>query len=122
LETREAGTTNAFVSNQVKLALKDISPEDMLKVVLAYEPIWAIGTGKTATSEQANETILAIRHTIKQLYHASVADKVRILYGGSVKPSNISELLNMSDIDGALIGGASLEATSFIEMCQKAAK
>jgi triosephosphate isomerase len=121
LETREALTTNAFVSNQVKHALKDISPEDMLKVVLAYEPIWAIGTGKTATSEQANETIIAIRTTIKELYSASVADKVRILYGGSVKPSNISELLNMSDIDGALIGGASLEAASFIEMCQKAA-
>jgi triosephosphate isomerase len=120
LETREAGTTDAFVSDQVTKALEGISKEDVKKVVLAYEPIWAIGTGRTATSEQANETIKAIRHHVASLYDNDIAQDVRILYGGSVKPSNIEELLNTSDIDGALIGGASLEAASFIDMANKA--
>jgi triosephosphate isomerase len=120
LEVREAGTTNQLVSSQVELALQSISSEDVTKVILAYEPIWAIGTGKTATSEQANETIKAIREKLESLYNRDVASKVRILYGGSVKPSNIEELLAQSDIDGALIGGASLEAQQFIDMCKKA--
>lgn len=120
LETREAGTTNNFVSEQVTKALEGISNEEVLQVVLAYEPIWAIGTGRTATSEQANDTIKAIRNHLKTLYTQEIADKVRILYGGSVKPSNIEELLKTSDIDGALIGGASLEAASFIDMAKKA--
>lgn len=120
LETREAGTTNAFVADQVTKALDGISEDDILKVVLAYEPIWAIGTGRTATSDQANETIKAIRAHIASLYNQEVSEQVRILYGGSVKPSNIEELLQTSDIDGALIGGASLEAASFIDMAKKA--
>lgn len=120
LEIREAGTTNQVVEKQVELALQGISAQDVLNVILAYEPIWAIGTGKTATSLQANETILAIRHKLASLYGQDTAQKVRILYGGSVKPSNIVELLAQSDIDGALIGGASLEASQFIDMCKKA--
>lgn len=113
LEQRESGIAFDFISMQVKLALKDISAEDAKKVVIAYEPIWAIGTGKTATDEQANEVCAFIRETIKGLYGADVAETMRILYGGSMNAGNAAGLLAQSDIDGGLIGGASLKAPDF---------
>ena len=122
LEVREAGTTNEFVKNQVVLGLKGLGSEQVKDLVIAYEPIWAIGTGKTATSEQANETIKAIRNVIKDLYDTETAEAVRIQYGGSVKPGNIDELLSMSDIDGALVGGASLDAESFLALANAGLK
>ena len=90
-----------------------LTKEQAEKVVIAYEPIWAIGTGKTATKEQANETISAIRKVVEGMYGKEVADKVRIQYGGSVKPNTIKDQMAMSDIDGALVGGASLKADDF---------
>lgn len=122
LEVREAGTTNDFVKNQVVLGLKGLGSEQVKELVIAYEPIWAIGTGKTATSEQANETIKAIRNVVKDLYDTETAEAVRIQYGGSVKPGNIDELLSMSDIDGALVGGASLDAESFLALANAGLK
>ncbi len=113
LDQRENGIAFDFISMQVKLALKDISSEDAKKVVIAYEPIWAIGTGKTATDEQANEVCAFIRETLKNLYSAEVADTMRILYGGSMNAANAAGLLAQSDIDGGLIGGASLKAPDF---------
>ena len=113
LEEREGNKTTAVLNRQVEGGLKDISEENMLKTVVAYEPIWAIGTGKTATSEQANDTIKEIRSKIADLYGKDVAEKVRIQYGGSVKPGTIKEQMAMSDIDGALVGGASLVASDF---------
>ncbi|WP_018659360.1 triose-phosphate isomerase [Allofustis seminis] len=118
LDEHEAGKTQAIVSAQVEKALQEISENDLPKVVIAYEPIWAIGTGKTATSEEANETIHAIRQTIGKLYTHELAEAVRIQYGGSVKPSNIRELLEQSDIDGALVGGASLDVTSYLQLLE----
>ena len=113
LEQREAGVTAELVEKQITEALKDVSSEDAVKVVVAYEPIWAIGTGKTATSQDANDTILVIRNAIKAIYGAEVSDAVRIQYGGSMKPANASELMAMPEIDGGLIGGASLKAEDF---------
>lgn len=113
LEERESNITNEVIGMQVKLDLMGLTAEQVEKLVIAYEPIWAIGTGKTATSEQANETIAAIRSVVEALYGKTVADKVRIQYGGSVKPSTIKEQMAMSDIDGALVGGASLIASDF---------
>ncbi|MDL2217687.1 triose-phosphate isomerase [Christensenellaceae bacterium OttesenSCG-928-M15] len=113
LEQRESGITDAWVSGQTKAALKDISASDIEKLVIAYEPIWAIGTGKTATSEQANETIGVVRNAIAEIAGQDVADKVRIQYGGSMNPKNVSELMAMPEIDGGLIGGASLKAEDF---------
>lgn len=109
LEEREAGREFEVVETQVVECLKDI-PEDKVKrnIVIAYEPIWAIGTGKTATSEQAEQMCKFIRSVIAKMYKENVALNVRIQYGGSVKPSNASEILNMENIDGALVGGASL--------------
>ena len=98
---------------QTKLALQGIPAEEVDKVVIAYEPIWAIGTGKTATAAEANETIGAIRKAIAQVYGEEVASKVRIQYGGSMNPKNASELMAQSEIDGGLIGGASLKAEDF---------
>ncbi len=115
LETRESGQTEVFVFNQVSQALKGLTEEELSKVIIAYEPIWAIGTGVQATNEQANTTIKAIRAFIRESF-GSVADIIRILYGGSVKPDTIEGLMNESDIDGALIGGASLSASDFIKM------
>ncbi len=109
LEQREKGVQKDVVTNQVKHALKGVENNQMKGVVIAYEPIWAIGTGKTATSEQANEVCSWIRETIKELYSQEVAQAVRIQYGGSVNATNVQELMNMSDIDGALVGGASLK-------------
>ncbi len=122
LELRESGETNSFVKEQVEAALKGLTAEQMVTLIIAYEPIWAIGTGRTATSEMANDTIKEIRNVIAGLYGKEVADQVRIQYGGSVKPSNIVELLSMSDIDGALVGGASLDPDSFLDLVNAAVK
>ncbi|MCK9493161.1 MAG: triose-phosphate isomerase [Acholeplasmataceae bacterium] len=122
LDIREAGTTNNWVKGQIEKAFVGISAEQMVKVIVAYEPIWAIGTGKTASKEQAEETILAIRNVIGSLYGSSVAEKVRILYGGSVKTSNIDELLAQPNIDGALVGGASLDPADFLTLVKAAVK
>ena len=122
LETREEGTTDHFVKLQVEKAYRNLSAEDALKTVIAYEPIWAIGTGRTATPEQANETIQGIRRVIKELYGETVADQLRILYGGSVNPKNVDSLLQMSDIDGALVGGASLDPKSYLTLVHAALK
>ena len=109
LEEREANTMFDVVEKQVRESLEGIEEAQMKRnVVIAYEPIWAIGTGKTATAEQANEMCKFIREVVAKMYNESVAEAVRIQYGGSVKPANANEILNMSDIDGALVGGASL--------------
>ena len=113
LEQREAGVTESFVSGQTAAAFAGIPAEDAVKVVIAYEPIWAIGTGKTATKEDANATIAVIRRTIAGIYGEEVAQQVRIQYGGSMKSSNATELMSMPEIDGGLIGGASLKAADF---------
>lgn len=119
LEIREAGTTDAVVREQVIKAYKDVSKEDALKTVVAYEPIWAIGTGKTATPTQANDTIKAIRSVLRELYN-DAADEIRILYGGSVNVKNVEALLSESDIDGALVGGASLDPEAFLFLANAA--
>ena len=113
LAQRENGETNEFVASQVENALKDISAEAVANLVIAYEPIWAIGTGKTATAEVADETIAVIRDTIRKLYGNATAEAVRIQYGGSMNPKNASELMQKENIDGGLIGGASLKAQDF---------
>ena len=113
LEQREAGVTDDFIACQIKVDIAGLTKEQAEKVVIAYEPIWAIGTGKTATKEQANETISAIRKVVEGMYGKEVADAVRIQYGGSVKPNTIKDQMAMSDIDGALVGGASLKAEDF---------
>ena len=112
LEERENGVTAEVVRKQTKLALKGVAEGDVAIVVVAYEPIWAIGTGKTATSDDANDTIKEIRAAIKEVF-GNAADEVRIQYGGSMNPKNATELMAMSDIDGGLIGGASLKAEDF---------
>ena len=116
LEQRENGETDAVVSGQVKADLADIPGEAVAGLVIAYEPIWAIGTGKTATDEQANETIGLIRETIASLYGQAVADQVRIQYGGSMNPKNVKGLMAQAQIDGGLIGGASLKAPDFAQV------
>ncbi|MBP2026517.1 triosephosphate isomerase [Acetoanaerobium pronyense] len=116
LEEREAGDTKSIVKSQVEKGLEGINHEDIKKIVVAYEPIWAIGTGKTASSEDANEVIAYIREVIKNVSSEDISEEIRIQYGGSVKPSNVEEIMNQSDIDGALVGGASLEPKDFIEL------
>ncbi|KGG80291.1 triosephosphate isomerase [Caloranaerobacter azorensis H53214] len=116
LEQREKNIEKDVVSNQIIRALENVSAEDMLNVVIAYEPIWAIGTGKTASSKDANDMISFIRKTIRGKYGVDISEEVRIQYGGSVKPHNVTELMNESDIDGALVGGASLKAEDFINI------
>ena len=116
LAEREAGETENVVSRQTEAALSGIAAEDVKKLVIAYEPIWAIGTGKTATKEQANETIASIRKTVERIYCAATAEAVRIQYGGSMNPKNASELMAMPEIDGGLIGGASLKAEDFAKV------
>jgi len=122
LEEREKELTNQVLSKQIKGAFDGISAIDMGQIVIAYEPIWAIGTGKTATAEQANESCGYIRKLIRELYGSLVADAIRIQYGGSVKPANIDELISKEHIDGALIGGASLDPEKFIAMAKAAIK
>lgn len=113
LETREAGTTNDFVGKQIKAALAGFKADEVGQLVIAYEPIWAIGTGKTATFEQAEEVCEFIRQTIAADFGKDAADKVRIQYGGSVKPTTIEGLMQKPNVDGALVGGASLKADDF---------
>ena len=113
LEQREEGITKDLITTQTRLALEGLSNEQVKKVIIAYEPIWAIGTGKTATSLEANEAIKWIRDEIRAIYGDEVADEVILQYGGSVKSSNAKELFEMSDIDGGLVGGASLDPTEF---------
>ena len=117
LVQREEGTTMAWVLSQVEKALKDITSEQLEQIVFAYEPIWAIGTGKTASAADAQEVIGAIRKKIAKDYNQDVAEKVRILYGGSVKPENIKGLMGEADIDGAFLGGANLKADNFYALC-----
>ena len=113
LAISEAGTQNAFVETQLINSLFHLTPEQLLKVVIAYEPIWAIGTGKTASSAQAQEIHAFIRSVLATKYGADIADQISILYGGSVKAANAVELFSQPDVDGGLVGGASLIATEF---------
>ena len=113
LEQREANQAKEVVTTQTRLALEGLTNEEVEKTIIAYEPIWAIGTGKTATKEDANETIKWIREEIEKIYGKDVAESVIIQYGGSVKSGNAKDLFEMSDIDGGLVGGASLEAQEF---------
>lgn len=114
LEEREGGKVEEVLVRQTTEALKDVASADLDRVVIAYEPVWAIGTGKTATAEVANDTIKIIRDTVRNLYCANCAEnKVRIQYGGSMNPKNVKELMAMPEIDGGLIGGASLKAVDF---------
>ncbi len=115
-EQREAGYTDALVTYQTMIALSGLSADQIKKVIIAYEPVWAIGTGLTATDEQANETIGVIREAIRQKYGKRVSDKVRIQYGGSMNPKNVKALMAQSEIDGGLIGGASLKAADFAQV------
>ena len=116
LEEREAGKTVEIITKQTELALDGLTEEQVKNTIIAYEPIWAIGTGKTATSEDANNSIKAIRNKISQIYGQNVSDRVIIQYGGSVKSTNCKELFNMSDIDGGLVGGASLNPEEFAKI------
>ena len=116
LSEREAGNAFDVVEGQLKANLEGIDKADVSKLVIAYEPIWAIGTGKTATPEQAGEMCAHIRNIVEKLYDEDTCDSVIIQYGGSVKPENASEIMNMDEIDGALVGGASLDASKFIKI------
>ena len=120
LEEREANKTEQVVENHIKGAFKDLTADLVKKCVIAYEPVWAIGTGKTATPGQANEVHLFIRKLLSSMFEKDCAEKVNILYGGSVKPENSKELLEMSEIDGALVGGASLNVDSFERIVRNA--
>ena len=113
LEERESGKTEEIITNQTRLALNGLSSEQVKNTIIAYEPIWAIGTGKTATSEDANNSIKSIRNEIRKIFGEDVSENVLIQYGGSVKSSNAKELFSMSDIDGGLVGGASLKPDEF---------
>ncbi len=113
LKEREANQTFAVIKNQFEGGFAGFTPQEILKMVIAYEPVWAIGTGKTATAQQAQEVHQYIRDLLKTKYGEETAEEIRIQYGGSVKPENIRELISQTDIDGALVGGASLQADSF---------
>ncbi|MEG0439509.1 MAG: triose-phosphate isomerase [Solibacillus sp.] len=121
LEEREAGATEQKVAGQITKALEGFTPTEVEHMVLAYEPIWAIGTGKTATADDANAVCGAIRNVVETLYGVETAQAIRIQYGGSVKPENIEELLGKEHIDGALVGGASLQADSYLKLLEAAA-
>ena len=116
LEEREAGRHKNVIETQIKEGLSDLHVKDAENIVVAYEPVWAIGTGKTATPDQAQEMHAFIRNLIEKLFDAPTAGTIKILYGGSVKPSNSAELLTQRDIDGALVGGASLDAKDFADI------
>jgi triosephosphate isomerase len=120
LEEREASQTNDVVTRHVKEGLAGLSAEKVLAVTIAYEPVWAIGTGLTATPEQAQEVHDFIRKLLGKMYDEKTAEEISILYGGSVKPSNAAELMGRKDIDGVLVGGASLKADDFLEIIQAA--
>ncbi|MEW9502098.1 triose-phosphate isomerase [Jeotgalibacillus marinus] len=121
LEQRENNETKDFVEGQVKAALSGLSDDQAKQTVIAYEPIWAIGTGKSSTSQDANEVCAHVRSVVAGQFSQNVADAVRIQYGGSVKPANIKEYMAQSDIDGALVGGASLEVESFLQLLEAGA-
>ncbi len=118
LEQRDAGETATWIKQQITRALKDLTGEQVANLVIAYEPIWAIGTGKFSSAEDANETCGVVRETVRELYGTEVSESVRIQYGGSVKPDNIKEYLAEEHIDGALVGGASLEVESFLQLLE----
>jgi triosephosphate isomerase len=118
LEEREAGETESKVLGQIRSALGGLKPEAVASLVIAYEPIWAIGTGRTATSDDAQQVCAAVRHCVAELSGTEAAESVRIQYGGSVKSSNIAELIAQPDIDGALVGGASLDPDEFARICK----
>lgn len=120
LEQRESGVTDKHIASQIKAALEGLTKEEVAKSIIAYEPIWAIGTGKTCDSAEANRVIAMIRSTVKEVAGQESADAIRILYGGSVKPATIAEQMAQSDIDGALVGGASLKADSFAQIVKGA--
>ena len=120
LEEREAGKTEEIVENQIKEGLVNISPDQMVQITIAYEPVWAIGTGKTATPEQAQEVHRLIRDWLQVHYDDGLGEQICIQYGGSVKPENAKTLMDQSDIDGALVGGASLKAESFASIVKAA--
>lgn len=120
LKEREANRTMAVVEEHVSNSFKGLSEDEMKKVIIAYEPVWAIGTGKTATPQQAQEVHSFIRGLLKKQFSNDLAEEVIILYGGSVRPDNTKELVNQKDIDGALVGGASLEVVSFSEIVNEA--
>lgn len=122
LEDREQGITEELVAMQTKIALLDVTAEQMKNVIIAYEPVWAIGTGKTATAEQANEVCAVIRATVAKLYGQAVADATTVQYGGSMNAKNADELLAQPDVDGGLIGGASLKAHDFAAIINAASK
>ncbi len=122
LEQRDAGQVEAVLDRQLRGGLLGLTEKQMTDTVLAYEPVWAIGTGRTATPEQAQQAHAFIRSTLASLFNQSIADKVRIQYGGSVKPSNAASLMQQADIDGALVGGASLDPGDFFAIAQAAAQ
>jgi len=122
LAQREADKTFAVLDEQLENSLKDLALEDLERLILAYEPVWAIGTGKTATPIQAQEAQKYIRNRIEKLYNKEIAEGLTIQYGGSVKPDNIAELIKQPDVDGALVGGASLEAGVFAEIVKKSSE
>ena len=122
LEQREQGITRELVSMQTKIALGGVTPEQLKQVIIAYEPVWAIGTGKTATAQQANEVNAVIRGAVAELYGQAAADGLTIQYGGSMNAGNAEELLAQPDVDGGLIGGASLKAKDFSIIVQAASK
>lgn len=122
LSEREAEATNEKVTTQITKALTGFTAEEVKHMVIAYEPIWAIGTGKTATADQANEVCGVIRQVVAGLYDEPTAQAIRIQYGGSVKPENIDELLAKEHIDGALVGGASLQPTSYLALVEAGAR
>jgi triosephosphate isomerase len=122
LAEREKNKTFEVLDDHVQNGLSDIKEQDVLKIVIAYEPVWAIGTGKTATAQQAQEAQKYIRDLLIKMYNRETVSKIRIQYGGSVKPENITELMSQPDVDGALVGGASLKVDSFSEIVKKANK
>ncbi len=122
LEQREQGITSEIVSMQTKIALQGVSKDEMKHIIIAYEPVWAIGTGKTATADQANEVCKAIRNVVAKLYDTNISNDLTIQYGGSMNASNAEELLSKPDVDGGLIGGAALKANDFATIVKAASK
>jgi len=119
IEERDNGMTFEVLEKQLSRGLKDLVKEEVVRVIIAYEPIWAIGTGRTATPAQAQEAHKFIREFIEHSFNKATSKKIRIQYGGSVKPDNIAKLMAQEDVDGALVGGASLDVNSFTEIVQK---
>lgn len=118
LDVRQAGTQVEFVIGQLDVALKGVTPEQAASIVIAYEPVWAIGTGEVATPDDAQEVCAAIRERLGQLYSGDIAAGVRVLYGGSVKAGNVAAIMSQEDVDGALVGGASIDVAEFASICR----